>query len=110
VGPSGLLRSSKSLQTILSAPLHPGYTRSNRVRRQNKFRIPPQYIVLDTLGSVMVGLGIYGLIIEEAPPALALLNLKRDAWEFIIGGLILMLPMIAFVIRKLRMENFGSDE
>lgn len=72
------------------------------MQKQNKIRIPPQYMVLDALGSILVGLGIYGLIVDEVPPALASLNLKRDAWEFIIGGIILMLPMMIYSIRRAR--------
>lgn len=70
--------------------------------QKNRFRVPLQYIVLDALGSILVGLGIFGLIVDEVPPALASLNLKRDAWEFIIGGLILMLPMVIYSIRRAR--------
>jgi ABC-type tungstate transport system substrate-binding protein len=68
--------------------------------QQHKSRIPVQYIVLDTLGSVLVGLGIYSLIVEEVPSALVSLNLKRDAWRFIIGGLILMPPIIIYIFRR----------
>lgn len=79
------------------------------MQKQNKIRIPPQYIVLDALGSILVGLGIFGLIVDGVPPALASLNLKRDAWEFILGGLILMLPMVIYSIRRARVWR-GSGE
>jgi hypothetical protein len=79
------------------------------MQRPNKFRIPPRYLLLDTIGSVMVGLGAYGLIATEVPPALVALNLKRDAWEFIIVGLILMLPMVVSVIRQAGAHR-GIDE
>lgn len=68
--------------------------------QKNKFRVPPQYLFLDTLGSVLIGFGLYGLMVGEELPGLAFLNLKRDAWEFIVGGLILMLPMVVHVIRR----------
>jgi hypothetical protein len=80
------------------------------MHKQNKIRIPPQYIVLDALGSILVWLGIYGLIVDEAPPALASLNLKQDAWEFVIGGLILMVPMIVHIIRRARTGNLERDQ
>ena len=80
------------------------------MQRQNKLRIPSQYLILDTIGSVMVGLGVYGLVVNEIPPELASLNLKRDAWEFIIGGLILMVPMVVYVLHKARARNLGDNE
>jgi hypothetical protein len=80
------------------------------MQKQNKIRIPPQYIVLDALGSILVGLGIYGLIVDATPPALASLNLKQDAWEFIIGGLILMVPMILYAVRGIQTRNKGDSQ
>jgi hypothetical protein len=71
------------------------------MQRPNKFRIPPRYIFLDTLGSIMIGLGVYGLILSEEPASLAFLHLQRDAWQFIGGGLILMLPMVVYVVRQI---------
>jgi hypothetical protein len=79
------------------------------MQRPNKFRIPPRYIFLDALGSIMVGLGIFGLIMTEEPPELASLHLKRDAWEFIALGLVLMLPMVVYVIRQAGARG-GIDE
>jgi hypothetical protein len=73
--------------------------------QKNKFRIPPQYLVLDTIGSVLVGLGIYGLILTEEPPTLVFLHLQRDAWEFIVSGLILILPMAVYAIRQARVRR-----
>jgi hypothetical protein len=57
----------------------------------------------------MVGLGLYGLMVTEALPGLAFLRLQRDAWEFIIGGIILMLPMVVYVIRNMGKQQ-GRDE
>ena len=67
---------------------------------QRKLRIPPRYIFLDALGSIMVGLGVFGLIMTEEPPELAFLHLKRDAWELIMVGVFLMLPMVVYIIRN----------
>jgi hypothetical protein len=77
--------------------------------QKHKFRTPPRYIFLDALGSVMVGLGIFGLIMTGEPPELAFLHLKRDAWELILAGVLLMLPMVVYIIRNAGKPQ-GGDE
>jgi hypothetical protein len=79
------------------------------MQRPNKFRIPPSYIFLDTLGSIMVGLGIFGLIMTDEPSALAFLHLKRDAWELIMVGALLMLPMVIYIIRNVSKPQSGDE-
>jgi hypothetical protein len=81
----------------------------NQMPRPNKFKIPPRYIFLDALGSVMVGLGIYGLIMTEEPAELVFLHLKRDAWELIMVGVLLMLPMVVHIIRNVFKPQDGDE-
>jgi hypothetical protein len=77
--------------------------------QRHKFRIPPRYILLDAIGSIMVGLGIFGLIMTEEPPELAFLHLKRDAWELIIAGVLLMLPMVIYILRNVGKSQGGNE-
>jgi hypothetical protein len=79
------------------------------MQRPNKLGIPLHYIFLDATGAVMVGLGIYGLIIEEVPPELAFLHLKRDAWGLIFAGVLLMLPLVIFIIRNVSKLQSGDE-
>ncbi|HEY3487527.1 MAG TPA: hypothetical protein VGL10_05630 [Gammaproteobacteria bacterium] len=78
--------------------------------QRHKFRIPPRYLLLDTLGSILVGLGVYGLVMSEEPSGLAFLHLKRDAWQFIVGGLMLMAPMVVYVIKQLGASRFNDSD
>ena len=57
-------------------------------------------VFFDFLGSVFLALGLYGLLAESIIDSLFFLNLKENAWLFIGGGLLLMVPLVIHFIKQ----------
>ena len=60
-------------------------------------RLPPVLIALDVLGTLLLGLGIYGKV--AADPALGFVDLGTLAVPLIILGAFLMAPLLLYVVR-----------
>lgn len=60
-------------------------------------RIPPAFIALDVLGTVLLGLGIYGKVAAE--PTLGFVDLGPLAVPLIVLGAFLMAPLVIYVVR-----------
>lgn len=60
-------------------------------------RLPPALIALDVLGTLLLGLGLYGKF--AADPALGFVDLGALAVPLIILGAFLMAPLVLYVVR-----------
>lgn len=76
-------------------------------RAAEKLRIPIRLLVLDAAGAVLLGLGVAKVLagVDLLPPAL---RFEDDGLTFIVGGLILMLPMVMHVIGHVREQQAGQ--
>ncbi len=69
---------------------------------QNKHqRLPLNWIFLDVLGTILLGLGLFGLFAGDEIDMFGFLELRDYAWQYIIGGVILMLPLYTHFIKKI---------
>ena len=60
-------------------------------------RLPPVLLALDVLGTLLLGLGIYGKV--AADPVLGFVDLGTLAVPLIILGAFLMAPLLLHVVR-----------
>jgi len=70
--------------------------------QQTKVPFPVHVLVMDAVGTVMFALGIYGLLIGAELPGLEFLELAEGAWNYIITGILLWIPMGVHVLKLVR--------
>ncbi len=61
-------------------------------------RIPPLLIVIDVIGTLLLGLGIFGQVADS--PTLAGIDLAAVSLPLIIFGAFLMAPLILYIVRE----------
>lgn len=61
-------------------------------------RLPPALIALDVLGTLLLALGIYGLVATDA--SLGAIDLGPLAIPLLIAGAFLMAPLIIYIVRQ----------
>ncbi len=65
-----------------------------------KLRLPVWAIMLDVAGTLLVAAGLFGLFAGESVPAVEALNLEAFAIPLIILGVLLMVPLIVFLVKR----------
>ncbi len=61
-------------------------------------RLPPALIALDVFGTLVLGLGIYAMVADDA--RLGAIDLGPLALPMIIIGAFLMAPLVIYVVRQ----------
>lgn len=64
-------------------------------------RLPPVLLALDILGTVVLGIGIYGYVSNEPVVLAGFLNLSALAVPLMIFGAFLIAPLVAYLVMKL---------
>ena len=62
-------------------------------------RLPPALLALDVLGTLLLGLGIFGLV--AAPVELGGFDISSMAIPLIIFGVFLMAPLVIYFVRNI---------
>lgn len=65
-----------------------------------KGKIPLGLIVLDAIGTVLIALGIFGLVSPESGFLAAVPQVRRLAIAALIAGALLAMPLIIFLIQR----------
>jgi hypothetical protein len=61
---------------------------------------PVWMMALDVIGTVLVGLGLFGLFGGLAPEAVSAADFESASIAFIVFGAVLMLPLLVTLIRR----------
>ena len=71
---------------------------------QAKFRIPVQDLLLDGIGAILLGIGLAKVFAgaDVLPPAW---RFENYAMTFVVGGIVMMLPMVFYMIGKAREQQ-----
>ncbi len=71
------------------------------MNEKSAFKLPLGLVVLDGLGTILVGLGLAKMFagLEILPTAL---QLDEKGWTLIISGVLLMLPLLLHIFAKVR--------
>ena len=69
---------------------------------QNKLPWPAWVLILDLIGTFLLGIGIYALVADDPLPFADTINLRSLAIPMIIFGALLFAPLILMTIAHIR--------
>lgn len=72
---------------------------------KSSFTLPVHILLMDTLGSALFALGLYGLIAKAELPGMEFLGLVDGAWYYIVCGLVMWTPMVTHILKTVRSVN-----
>lgn len=62
--------------------------------------LPAWAVILDVVGTVLLGAGLYGLFTEGEAPFAETVDLRANATALIVIGVFLMIPLLVAVVRR----------
>ena len=73
--------------------------------RSANLPFPLHILVMDVLGSALVGAGIYGLATKAEIPGMEFLQVVDGAWYYLFCGILMWIPMFTHVLKPGRRIN-----
>ena len=70
--------------------------------QQSKLPWPAWVLVLDLLGSFLIGIGVFALVADDPLPLADSINLRSLAVPLIIIGALLFAPLILMTVARIR--------
>jgi len=66
-----------------------------------QFVLPVQYLILDGLGTILAGLGLYELFVDDASIIPVSMQFENDAHVILAAGIVMMVIGITGIIKAL---------